>query len=214
MNAMGYGPGIGMAVVVALCGFLSGSLMFSYLLGRLAKKRITEVGDGNPGAINLWKSSGFKLGLAGIALDFLKGFLPVLWAVSMLDGNALIGAALAPILGHAFSPFLRGKGGKAIAVTFGVWSALTRFEAALAYAVMMAILLFVVRTWSKGKLARTAADGLQVLAGMLMLGCYLVLRGFPPAILWIWAGNLAVLGYKHRAELAAMKRLMARESGR
>nr|WP_322785336.1 glycerol-3-phosphate acyltransferase [Carboxydothermus ferrireducens] len=35
--------------------------------------------------------------------------------------------AVAPVLGHAFSPFLRFKGGKAMAVTFGVWSAIEKF---------------------------------------------------------------------------------------
>ena len=38
---------------------------------------------------------------------------------------ALVPVALAPVLGHAFSPFLRGRGGKAVAASFGIWSALT-----------------------------------------------------------------------------------------
>ena len=33
--------------------------------------------------------------------------------------------AIAPIAGHAFSPFLGFHGGKALAVTFGIWSGLT-----------------------------------------------------------------------------------------
>ena len=56
-----------------------------------------------------------------------KGALPVALAyyVFGVSGWGLMPVMLAPILGHAYSPFLRFKGGKAIAVTFGVWTALT-----------------------------------------------------------------------------------------
>lgn len=120
--------------------------MFSYWLGKLAKKDITKVGDGNPGAYNLFKSTGFILGSAGLILDYLKGALPLYWTVnsSLFSGFSLIEkgiVASAPILGHAFSPFLRFKGGKAIAVSFGVWSALTLWKIPT---LMGAVLTFIV----------------------------------------------------------------------
>lgn len=183
--------------------FLSGSLMFSYWLGLLRKKNIKTVGDGNPGALNLWKSSGYKFGVAGILLDFLKGYLPVLFIMgsSYNHGYLIVPLAIAPVAGHAFSPFLKGKGGKAIAVTFGIWSALTGFEVSLAYAVILALMAGVSRLIYKNKPKSTEADGLQVVVGMLLLSVYLYIRMFSAAMLLVWLGNFAILVYKHRVEI-------------
>ncbi|MFC5451390.1 glycerol-3-phosphate acyltransferase [Paenibacillus aestuarii] len=183
--------------------FVSGSLMFSYWLGLLMSKNLKTVGDGNPGALNLWKASGYKFGLAGIVLDFLKGYLPVYAALGLVQGLGMIPIALAPIAGHAFSPFLKGKGGKAIAVTFGVWSGLTMFEVSLAYAVIMAVLVVILRFANRGGLSITEADGLQVVTGMLLVGVYLYARSFTLVVWWVWLGTFVLLVYTHRREVWA-----------
>jgi len=192
-----------MIILLTVGSFLSGSLMFSYWLGLLRKKNIKAVGDGNPGALNLWKSSGYKFGIAGILLDFLKGYLPVFFIMgsSYNHGYFIIPLAIAPVAGHAFSPFLKGKGGKAIAVTFGIWSALTGFEVSLAYAVILALMAGAAHIIYKNKPKSTEMDGLQVVMGMLLLSVYLYLRMFSAAILLIWLGNFAILVYKHRVEI-------------
>ncbi|MEO0230581.1 MAG: glycerol-3-phosphate acyltransferase [candidate division WOR-3 bacterium] len=120
-------------VMLFLLEYFIGSLMFSYWLGKLSGKDITQAGDGNPGAYNLIKSAGFKKGFLGLALDYLKGFLPLYYIVENSQKLNLSECQLAlicsaPLLGHAFSPFMKFKGGKALAVTFGVWSALTKWE--------------------------------------------------------------------------------------
>ncbi|MBP1995774.1 glycerol-3-phosphate acyltransferase [Paenibacillus eucommiae] len=193
-----------MTIVLTAGLFLSGSLMFSYWLGLAAKKNLKVVGDGNPGAMNLWKASGYKLGVAGILLDFLKGYLPLLFVIEsgFGQGYLIVPLALAPVAGHAFSPFLKGKGGKAIAVTFGIWSALTGFEVSLVYAVILAMMVAVTRPIYKSRPKSTAADGLQVVCGMLLLSVYLYMRMFPAAILWVWFGNCVILVYTHRFEMA------------
>ncbi|WP_123043060.1 glycerol-3-phosphate acyltransferase [Cohnella candidum] len=186
--------------------FLSGSLMFSYWLGRLARHNLRDVGDGNPGALNLWRAAGYPYGLTGILLDFLKGFMPVAWLVhtGALTGYEMIPAAAAPIFGHAFSPFLRGRGGKAIAVTFGVWSALTAFRAALAYAVILAVLLLGARYLNKGKPTSSESDAFQVVLGMLLLSLYLYMDEFPREVWGFWLVNVLLLVYTHRRELRAV----------
>ncbi|MDD9268895.1 glycerol-3-phosphate acyltransferase [Paenibacillus sp. GCM10023248] len=197
-----------MILVWTVCAFVSGSLMFSYWLGRLARHNLTNVGDGNPGALNLWKAAGYRIGLAGIALDFLKGYAILVWLLgihleqSRVQGLAIVPVALAPIVGHAFSPFLKGKGGKAIAVTFGVWSALTKFEASLVLAVILAASMAVTKTVKRGSPVSSTTDGLQVVLGVLLLGPYLFVRDFAGPLLWIWLGNMALIVYKHRKELA------------
>ncbi|MFC4598699.1 glycerol-3-phosphate acyltransferase [Cohnella hongkongensis] len=194
-----------MLLLWTAAAFLSGSLMFSYWLGLAANKKISEVGDGNPGALNLWKAAGFRLGLAGIVLDFLKGYLPLLWlsGADFAQGIRLVPLALAPIAGHAFSPFLKGRGGKAIAVTFGVWSAVTEFKAAIAYAVILAILKGGARLARGDRTKSAESDGLQVLAGTLLLAAYLLAAQREAELLFVWLGSFAIMAYKHRRELAA-----------
>jgi glycerol-3-phosphate acyltransferase PlsY len=115
------------AIVWSVLGFASGVLRFSVWLARLALRiDVRRYGDGNPGAANAWKAGGWRLGLAVLALDYFKRAVPVALAHGV-DGGAGIGPsaeALAPILGHAFSPFLMFRGGKAITVSFGVWTPL------------------------------------------------------------------------------------------
>ena len=193
-----------MTIVWTVCAFLSGSFMFSYWLGLIAKKNLKTVGDGNPGALNLWKAAGYKLGVVGIILDFLKGYLILLLVLrnENVQGNSVIPIALAPIIGHAFSPFLKGRGGKAIAVTFGVWSALSSFEISLVFAAVLAILQIEIKVINRGKSTSTEADGLQVVVGFLLVGVYLYIRDYSSLILWVWLGNFLLLAYTHRYELA------------
>ncbi|OCT15599.1 hypothetical protein A8709_16145 [Paenibacillus pectinilyticus] len=195
-----------MIILWTVCAFISGALMFSYWLGRLARHNLKNVGDGNPGALNLWKAAGYRLGIVGVLLDFIKGYLILRLAVDAggMSGYALIPIALAPILGHAFSPFLRGKGGKAIAVTFGVWSGLTQFRVSLALAVILAIMLGIMKIVNKWKPISSEVDGQQVVLGMLLLGIYLYVRDAAAVELWVWIGNSLLLMLTHRKELAAL----------
>jgi len=195
-----------MMIVATLLCFLCGSLMFSYWIGLLIKLDIRQIGDGNPGAFNLWSGAGYKFGLLGVALDFLKGYVPVLIIVSsgILTEEELIPVALAPVVGHAFSPFLRFNGGKALAVTFGVWSALTQFRVTLLYAIILGILFLVIR-WIKGEERSTSEeDGLQTTMGFLLLSVYLLYAGYPIHIRWIWLGNFLILAWKIREALAQL----------
>ncbi|MFB9275410.1 glycerol-3-phosphate acyltransferase [Cohnella cellulosilytica] len=206
-----------MLVLWTIAAFLSGSLMFSYWLGRAANRELRGVGDGNPGALNLWKAAGFRLGLAGVVLDFLKGYLPLLGLVAAgyAQGGRLIPLAIAPIAGHAFSPFLGGRGGKAIAVTFGVWSAITGFEAALAYAVLLAVLKGTARLLRGDRPKRPESDAAQVVVGTLLLPVYLLASQQEAALLYVWLGSFAIIVYKHRKELASLAlRLGKRNAGK
>lgn len=192
-----------MMLLLAVLEFVCGSLMFSYWLGKAAHKDLSTVGDGNPGAFNLWSAAGYKWGIAGVLLDFVKGYFPLVWIyeAGMLHGYGLVLAAAAPIFGHAFSPFMRFRGGKAIAVTFGVWSALTRFEVALVYAVVLAVLLAVFSLLSKDSRVSDEANGFQVVLGMLLVFIYLYMRGYSFPFLCIGFINLALLVYTNRHKL-------------
>lgn len=192
-----------MIILYIVIEVLCGSLMFSYWLGLAVDKDLKTIGDGNPGAFNLWYAAGFKLGMLGVMLDFMKGYLPLAILVEwgLIRGMTIVPVAIAPILGHAFSPFIKFRGGKGIAVTFGVWSAVTRFEVSIVYAVILAILLFIVKLLKKGKTISTEIDAFMVVAGMLILGIYIIARANSVYLIILWLGNLLLLEYTNRTKL-------------
>lgn len=107
-----------------LFGYVMGSILFAYFLPKWVKGiDITEdAPDGNPGVFNCIAKVGKPLGLSALACDLLKGALPVFLATRVLDVNcwAFAPVAAAPVVGHAWSMCRRFRGGKAIAVSFGV----------------------------------------------------------------------------------------------
>ncbi|MDR1463993.1 MAG: glycerol-3-phosphate acyltransferase [Oscillospiraceae bacterium] len=113
----------------SLAGFFSGSIMFSFLLAKwVFKVDIIEQGpDHNPGMTNVMRCVGTAPGLLCLVLDVAKAALPVYIARRVLGMDALPFAFViaAPVLGHAFSPMLKGKGGKAIAASCGVFLAVS-----------------------------------------------------------------------------------------
>jgi len=181
------------ALVLAPLAFLCGSLPFSLWIGdRKVRRDIREVGDGNPGAVNVARAGGWRLGLAAGILDFAKGALPVGAARILLgiSGWALFPVAVAPVLGHAFSPFLRGKGGKALAATFGIWTGLMFYKGTAALGCCLGVFYLLL-----------AADAWAAVLGLASFGGYLAWRGAPAPYLAVWAADLSVVTYKHLPSL-------------
>ena len=197
------GENNGIILLFILIEYLCGSLMFSYWLGLAVKKDLKIIGDGNPGAFNLWHAAGYKMGLLGILLDFMKGYLPLvfLYESGFLKGYMIVPVALAPVFGHVFPVFTKFKGGKAIAVTFGVWSAITRFKVSLMLAILLAIIQLLVRIINKGKPVSSDTDGVMVVSGMLILGICLKISGLPIYYIGLWMGNLIIFLYANRGKL-------------
>jgi glycerol-3-phosphate acyltransferase PlsY len=103
-----------------LLGFLLGSIPFGLLLTRAAGLGdIRSIGSGNIGATNVLRTGNKKLAAAVLLLDALKGVAAVLISAT-LGPLAAVAAALGAVLGHMFTPWLRFKGGKGVATTFGV----------------------------------------------------------------------------------------------
>lgn len=109
--------------------YFIGSIPTAYLFGRLLKGiDIRNFGSGNIGATNAFRVLGRSLGVSVLALDILKGFLAVVFLSNMLsskitvisDEMLLIALGLSCICGHNWTIFLKFKGGKGVATTFGV----------------------------------------------------------------------------------------------
>jgi glycerol-3-phosphate acyltransferase PlsY len=126
--------------LLAVAAFGLGAIPFSVLIGRwFLGKDIREYGDGNPGATNVFRAGGQKLGYLAVFLDVAKG-MPFVFLTHSLFGLspvAVVAVAMGAVLGHAFSPFLGWHGGKSVAVTFGVLLALPQYEILMAFIVCM-----------------------------------------------------------------------------
>lgn len=129
-----------------------GWLAFAYLLGAVpfglvVGKILCGIdprtdGSRNTGATNVARLCGFKYGVLALVLDLGKGLAPVVLARSFTESTLFLSlTAAAAIVGHCYSVFLRGKGGKAVATTVGAFFGLafwpTLFAAVLCIAVII-----------------------------------------------------------------------------
>lgn len=108
-----------------LVGYLSGNILFGYWIPKLLKKVdvCAASEDGNPGTANAFLYAGAGCGILVLLCDLAKGFFPVFLAAHSLNPQLPFFSIIlaAPVLGHAYPIYhKRKKGGKGIAVSFGV----------------------------------------------------------------------------------------------
>ena len=154
-------------LMMTCIGFASGAIMFSYLIPLvLFHVDVREKSDdGNPGSSNVMRSVNVAAGIACMALDVAKAFVPVFVSVQVMGirGLYLIPVTAAPVAGHAFSPMLRFKGGKSVSTTYGSLLGLVPLSGfVLVPAVVMAVFRFlvVIRPDSAGVIISMVATGL------------------------------------------------------
>jgi len=181
------------SILMIFIAFLAGSLPFSVWIGKLLLgKDVRQIGDGNPGAVNVFRAGNRMAGLLALMLDVSKAAAPVGLAYFNLGirGVAMFLIAMAPILGHAFSPFLHYRGGKAIAASLGVWIGLTIWKASLPAVVgaLIGIVLFTPPGWSV----------MCAMSGILLV---LLICLPDPLLLAVWLGATLILAWTHRFDL-------------
>lgn len=187
---------LGVGVVAFVIGSLNPAATFARLLG----KDLRSSGSGNPGATNAGRVLGAGWGVGVLVLDILKGWLPVFASERTLGWYAALFAGVCVVLGHMFSPFLRGRGGKGVATTFGVILAVQPWVA-LGVLVAFALIFAVVR--SVGLTSVIVSVLLAVVGG---LNGVFPMVPMPPYFSW-W---LAVIGmlvlHRHRSNIEAWLR--------
>lgn len=112
-------------VSIILC-YLIGSVIFGPIVAKISGiGNLREKGSGNIGATNVARIGGKKLGGIVLALDFLKGFIPVLLAKIYLPYDAALLCGFAVVFGHVFPLYAKFKGGKGVATGLAVLLALS-----------------------------------------------------------------------------------------
>lgn len=170
------------ALVVA---FLLGGVNPASIIARVLGMDLAQ-GSGNPGATNAGRVMGVQWGVVVGLADVVKGWLPTYLAVRLF--GVWIGGtvAIALVLGHMFSPYLRGRGGKGVATTLGAALALEPWW-----------VLVLLGCFAVGVLLLRRVSAGSILAAMALVGLGIgtwARQGLTPVALWAVVVGVAVLG--------------------
>ncbi len=154
--------------LTAAAAYLLGSIPTGFLVARAKGIDIRKVGSGNIGATNALRVLGKPAGILVLLVDALKGWLAVRVVAMLiveqfssqeaLGGNRVIASILAAIfavLGHNYTCWLGFKGGKGIATSAGVLTALVPWALLIILSVWI-VLFAITRYVSIGSLAASA----------------------------------------------------------
>lgn len=197
---MTYRPDAALAYVVL--AYLCGAIPFGVLIGRMRGVDPRSVGIGNIGATNVLRALGPVTATLVLLLDLSKGFLPV-WFVSNVPTHpatsmgagwaefVIVCTAVAAMVGHNWSIFLKGKGGKGASTGFGVVLALDWRVAVLIATVFVLVVL----------ITRYVSLGSTLGAWCVPLGLWWWHRGTTETSPLVAFGLMAALliTFKHRA---------------
>jgi glycerol-3-phosphate acyltransferase PlsY len=178
-------------VVIA---FVVGSVNPATMIAKVLGKDLVGAGSGNPGATNAGRVLGRKWGIVVGVLDVLKGLVPVVVAGHLFGAHPAYVVGLAAVLGHIYSPFLRGRGGKGVATTLGAVLGVHPWVA-LVVLVVFAVAVVLTRWVAVGSICAALALGVTAA---------LVLTGHAPGDPWTgwWLVGLAVIVlWRHRGNL-------------
>jgi acyl phosphate:glycerol-3-phosphate acyltransferase len=192
-------------ILIALFGYVAGATPFGYLTARfVAGIDIRRAGSGNIGATNIGRVLGAKWGVAVLALDCLKGLIPVLVAARLIPAefaadslHLQVLCGLCTVVGHMFPFWLRFRGGKGVATALGVVLVLGPWAVLVAFGVFLLVFL----AWRMVSLSSIAAAVAYALVQMFLLkphpfaaeawsaGAFSLL--VPALILWRHRSNMA-----------------------
>ncbi len=175
-----------------VAGYVLGSIPFGLLLTRLAGLGdIRAIGSGNIGATNVLRTGRKGLAIGTLVLDGGKGALAVLLVKAFMsaDANVLaLTAGAAAVGGHNFPVWLKFKGGKGVATTFGLMLAAAPVVGVMACTTWL-VIAFIFRISS-----------LAALVGLALAPLYALLLGYPEEA--VAFAVLGVLGWiRHGANL-------------
>lgn len=148
-------------VAVVLSAYIIGSIPTGYIIVKaFTGQDIRTIGSGSTGATNVKRVMGKKWFFITLLLDAFKGALPVVLAALFAKTFTGIGllpvlAAIAVILGHSKSVFLKFTGGKSVASGVGTILALN-WQVGLIIALIWSVVTFFTRYVSVGSIVALA----------------------------------------------------------
>ncbi len=183
-----------MVYLVLAAAYLIGSLPFGYMLTKwIHKADIRKHGSCNIGATNVLRVFGWRSALPVFILDFSKGIVAVLLAKSVFDiPSVYLGAGFLAMFGHSFPIYLKFKGGKAVATSIGVLTALSGWVTLIVLACFVLIVYF------------TRYVSLGSMVGMLLTPLLFLLLGFEIAYVWFGIASAILVIVRHHENIGRL----------
>ena len=129
-------------VALVLVAYVMGAVPFAIVIGKwFWHVDVRDHGSGNVGTTNVFRVLGIRAGSLVLVGDMAKGFIPVYIAAHGFPTWFALIVALAALLGHMYSVFLRGGGGKGVATGAGIVLALVPWIFIIALGVFLVLLL-------------------------------------------------------------------------
>jgi glycerol-3-phosphate acyltransferase PlsY len=155
-------------VAVALIGYLLGSIPFGILVSKVARGiDIRMFGSGKTGTANVIRTAGGRAGAVTMILDLSKASAAVLIAWAIVPTHAAqVVAALAAIMGHIWSVYIKFHGGRGVATYVGALLAMN-WLIGLCTAVIILGIARLSRYMSLGSIVGIVASFLAMLALMI-----------------------------------------------
>jgi acyl phosphate:glycerol-3-phosphate acyltransferase len=181
-------------LLAAVAGYFAGAIPFGYLVARAHGVNILKEGSYNPGATNVKRVVGKRAGNLVFVLDFLKGVVAAGWVFLLpITEERLLAVAIvglcAAILGHSFSVFLKGKGGKGVATTMG------GLVVVMPLAVVIGVVVWVVVFYASRYVS------LASILFVLSLPVTNFIIGAQPLLIWISAALALLITFRHRTNI-------------
>lgn len=196
-----------MKILFALFSYLVGSFPSGFIFFRLSEKSdIRHYGSQSIGATNVLRLKGWVFALPVVSIDVLKGFFPAFLALKFLhDLFIALFCALMAILGHCFPVYIKFKGGKGVATSFGAMAALA-FKPTMASLAVFFLIVGMTRYVSLGSLLAFFSLPFFILLfkgkpEILLLSCAIfciILLKHKSNIRRLWKGEERKLGQKIR----------------
>ena len=184
------------AILLCVAAYVAGSLPFGVVFAKMKGVDLRAVGSGNIGATNVARAMGKAWAVTVLICDAAKGVVPVMVGRHLgLPPGPIAAAGLAAIVGHMFTIFLRGRGGKGVATSLGVALALSPVAALTGFGVYILVFL------------TTHLSSLGSLLGVWTFSIGFVVWRRPPWPLWVLAlGGAALVTLRHRQNIGRLLR--------
>lgn len=189
-------------LLLVLGGYVLGSVPTGLVVGWTYGVDVRRVGSGNIGTANVLRAAGKWAAIFTMLGDMVKGLVPVVLARLLTENEWEIAAvALAAVVGHCFSVFLRFKGGKGVATGAGT---------SIGLAPVVGLVLFAL-WWGVVLVSRYTSLG--AISVMVLSPIAFLLTGQPlPYVLYTILGGALVL-WLHRENARALLKGTERKIG-
>jgi|TARA_B110000211_G_scaffold233416_1_gene299589 acyl phosphate:glycerol-3-phosphate acyltransferase len=131
-------------LIVVLYSYIFGSIPFGLIITKIfLKKDIRNLGSGNIGATNVFRTGNKILASLTLLLDTFKGYF-VIFITTIYFIDLIYLAAIICFLGHVFPIWIKFKGGKGVATYLGVILSLY-FQLGLLFIISWLLILVIFR---------------------------------------------------------------------